>query len=228
METSGGLFAHDGVGEDEEVWGKFQRKNVEGWAEHFAQSRVCTGDGSAAGDGRDASREQVLAMENLAKGKMFRTAVVVLCSAGLAMSAAVAQQETAPPPPPDQQQGPPPDGQMQGPMRGGRGMDPERRVEMMQRRLGLNDSQTAQVRQILTESRAQMETIRTNEQLGPQDRRAQMMTLHQGEQARIRAVLTPDQQAKYDAMQEKMRERRAAGEGESAPPPPPPSGAPQP
>jgi Spy/CpxP family protein refolding chaperone len=54
------------------------------------------------------------------------------------------------------------------------------------------------------------------------------MTLHQGEQARIRAVLTPDQQAKYDAMQEKMRERRSAGEGESAPPPPPPSGAPQP
>jgi Spy/CpxP family protein refolding chaperone len=200
-------------GEDGRICGKFQRKNVEGWAEHFAQSRVCTGDGSAAGDGRDASREKVLAMENLAKGKMFRTAVVVLCSAGLAISAAVAQQETAPPPPPDQQQqGPPPDGQMQGPMHGGRGMDPERRVEMMQRRLGLNDSQTAQVRQILTESRAQMETIlRPKLFIGPD-----------------RAVLTPDQQAKYDAMQEKMRERRSAGEGESAPPPPPPSGAPQP
>jgi invasion protein IalB len=50
-------------------------------------------------------------MEELCKEQMFRTAVVVLCSAGLAMSAAVAQQETAPPPPPDQQQqGPPPDG----------------------------------------------------------------------------------------------------------------------
>jgi Spy/CpxP family protein refolding chaperone len=167
-------------------------------------------------------------MENLVQKRMFRTAVVVLCSAGLAMSAAVAQQETAPPPPPDQQQqGPPPDGQMQGPMRGGRGMDPERRAEMMQRRLALNDSQAAQVRQILTESRAQAETIRSNAQLGPQDRRAQMMTLHQGEQARIRAVLTPDQQAKFDAMQQRMRERRAEGEGESAPPPPPAATAPQ-
>jgi Spy/CpxP family protein refolding chaperone len=167
-------------------------------------------------------------MENLVQKRMFRTAVVVLCSAGLAMSAAVAQQETAPPPPPDQQQqGPPPDGQMQGPMRGGRGMDPERRVEMMQRRLALNDSQTAQVRQILTESRAQAETIRSNAQLGPQDRRARMMTLHQGEQARIRAVLTPDQQAKFDAMQQRMREHRAEGEGESAPPPPPAATAPQ-
>jgi Spy/CpxP family protein refolding chaperone len=167
-------------------------------------------------------------MENLAKSRMFRTAVVMMCSAGLAMSAAVAQQETAPPPPPDQQQqGPPPDGQMQGPMRGGRGMDPEHRVEMMQRRLGLNDSQTAQVRQIFKESQAQMEALRSNASMAPEDRRAQMMTLHQGEQARIRAVLTPDQQAKFDAMQQRMRERRAAGEGESAPEPPPPPPAPQ-
>jgi periplasmic protein CpxP/Spy len=167
---------------------------------------------------------RVQAMQNFGKGRMFRTAVVVLCSAGLGLSAAVAQQETAPPPPPDQQQqGPPPNGQMQGP----RHMDPERRVEMMQRRLDLNDSQTAQVRQIFTESRAQMETIRSNASLAPEDRRAQMMTLHQGEQARIRAVLTPDQQAKFDAMQAKMRERRGDEGGQGAPVPPPPSGSPQ-
>jgi len=163
-------------------------------------------------------------MENLAKSRMFRTAIVTLCSAGLAMSAAVAQQETAPPPPPDQQQqGPPPDGQMQGPMQGGpHGMDPERRVDMLQRRLKLNDSQTAQVRQIFTEARAQMVAIRSNASLAPEDRRSQMMTLHQGEQSRIRAVLTPEQQARFDAMQEKMQERREHGGGESAPPPPPP------
>jgi Spy/CpxP family protein refolding chaperone len=168
-------------------------------------------------------------MENLAKSRMFRTAVVVLCSAGLAMSAAVAQQETAPPPPPDQQQqGPPPDGQTQGPMQGGaRGMDPERRVEMLQRRLNLNDSQTAQVRQIFKESQAQMEALRSNTSLAPEDRRAQMMTLRQGEQARIRAVLTPDQQAKFDAMQQRMRERQADGGGQGAPPPLPPPGGPQ-
>ncbi len=173
-------------------------------------------------------------MENFAKKRMFRTAVIGLCSAGLAMSAAVAQQDTAPPPPPDQQQGqqqqgPPADGQMQGPMRGGqRGMDPERRVEMMQRRLELNDSQTAQVRQIFKESRAQMEAMRANASMAPEDRRAQMMTLHQGEQSRIRAVLTQEQQAKFDAMRERMRERRADGGGQGAPPPPPPAGAPQP
>jgi len=145
------------------------------------------------------SREQ--AMKNFGTSRMFRTAVIGLCSAGLGLSAAVAQQETAPPPPPDRQQGPPPNGQMQGQHR----MDPERRVEMLQQHLNLNDSQTAQVRQIFTESHAQMETLRSNASLAPEDRRAQMMSLHQGEQARIRAVLTPDQQTKYDAMQAKMR-----------------------
>jgi periplasmic protein CpxP/Spy len=169
---------------------------------------------------------RVQAMKNFGKSRMFRTAAVVLCSAGLGLSAAVAQQETAPPPPPDQQQqGPPPNGQMQGP--GHRGMDSERRVEMMQQRLNLNDSQTAQVRQIFTESHAQMETIRSNASLAPEDRRAQMMTLHQGEQARIRTVLTPDQQAKFDAMQARMRERRGDEGGQGAPVPPPPSGSPQ-
>jgi periplasmic protein CpxP/Spy len=97
-------------------------------------------------------------------------------------------------------------------------MDPERRLQMMQQRLSLNDSQTAQIRQIFTESRAQMEALRSNTSLAPEDRRAQMMTLHQGEQSRVRAVLTPDQQTKYDAMQARMRERRG---DEGAPPPPP-------
>ncbi len=106
-------------------------------------------------------------------------------------------------------------------------MDPERRVEQMQRHLNLNDSQTAQVRQIFSESHGQMEAIRSNASLAPEDRRAQMMTLHQGEQARLRAVLTPDQQAKFDAMQAKMRERRAEEGGQGAPVPPPPSGSPQ-
>ncbi len=159
--------------------------------------------------------EQVKAMKNFAKNRVFRAAVIMLCGAGLAMSAAVAQQEAAPPPP---------DGQQQGPSQGGQhGMDLERRVEMMQRRLDLNASQTAQVRQIFTESRAQMEALRSNTSLTPEDRRAQMMTLHQGEQARIRAVLTPEQQTKFDAMQERMRERRGDGGDQNAPPPSPPA-----
>lgn len=135
------------------------------------------------------------------------------------MTAAMAQQDTAPPQTDGQQQGPP-NGQMQGPPPGGqRGMNPERRLAMMQQQLGLSADQTTQIRGILTEVRGKMEAVRANTALAPEDRRSQMMTLRQGEQARVRAVLTPDQQTKYDAMQERMRQRRGAG-GDSAQPQP--------
>jgi Spy/CpxP family protein refolding chaperone len=103
-------------------------------------------------------------------------------------------------------------------------MNPERRLEMMQRRLGLTASQTAQIQQIFTEARGKMEALRANTALAPEDRRAQMMALRQGEQARIRAVLTPDQLTKYDAMQERMRERRGGAGDDGAPSPAPPQG----
>jgi Spy/CpxP family protein refolding chaperone len=160
-------------------------------------------------------------MKSFMKDKMFRAAAVLLCGAGLMVSAAVAQQDAAPPPPPDgQQQGPP--------MGGPHGMDPVRHAAMMQRRLDLTAGQTAQLQQIFTEEQAQMEALRSNTALAPEDRRAQMMGLHQGVQTRIRAVLTPDQQTKFDAMQARMRERRMGGRNEGAPPPPPPSEPPAP
>jgi Spy/CpxP family protein refolding chaperone len=157
-------------------------------------------------------------MKNFINGKIFRTVLVLLCGAGLAMSAAVAQQDTAPPPANGQQQAPPANGAMQGPQGGQRGMNPERQLAMMQQQLALSDDQTAQIRQILTEASGKMEALRANTDLAQEDRRAQMMTLRQGVQARIHAVLTPDQVTKYDAMQERMRQRRGAGgDGASTP-----------
>ncbi len=160
-------------------------------------------------------------MKMFVKSRMFRAAAVLLCGAGLMVSAAVAQQDAAPPPPPDgQQQGPP--------MGGPRGMDPARHAAMMQRRLDLTAGQTAQLQQIFTEEKAKMESLRADTTLAPADRRTQMMGLHQGVQTRIRAVLTPDQQAKFDAMQAQMRERRMGGANQGAPPQAAPSDAPAP
>jgi protein CpxP len=156
-------------------------------------------------------------MKNFIKGKIFRTALVVLCGAGLAMSAAVAQQGTAPATD-GQQQAPPANGAMQGPQSGPRGMNPERQLAMLQQQLTLTDDQTAQIRQILTDASGKMDALRANTALAQDDRRAQMMTLRQGVQAKVRAVLTPDQQTKYDAMQASMRQRRGAGgDGASQP-----------
>jgi Spy/CpxP family protein refolding chaperone len=147
-------------------------------------------------------------------------AVALVCGLGLMAGVAVAQQDAPPPPPPG--------GQMQGPPEGHRGMGPERRIERMKHELNLTDDQTAQVKAIFEDSRTKMEALRGNSSLSQQDRRAQMMAIHQAEDDKIEALLTADQKTKYEAMQARMRdrmqERREGGDagGPPQPPPPPP------
>jgi protein CpxP len=156
------------------------------------------------------------------KRMMVRSAAVLLCSTGLVVATAMAQDTSAPPPPPPGQQGPPPEGGY-----GGRGgMHPERRVEMMQKRLGLSDDQTAQVKGVFETERGKMEALRSNSSLSRPEMRSQMMAIHQDEEVKLHTILTPDQAKKYDEMQarqrEHMQERREGGQGDGAPPPPPP------
>jgi Spy/CpxP family protein refolding chaperone len=158
-------------------------------------------------------------MTNMTEKKMFRAAAVLLCAGGLMVSAAMAQQDAPPPPPDGQMQGPPPGG----PGRGG----PERRLEMLKHRLNLSDDQTAQVKSIFEGQRAKMEALHSNTSMDPQDRRAQMMAIRQDGEAKIGAILTPEQKSKYQAM-EARHERRGGPDGpppsgDSAPPPPPPA-----
>jgi Spy/CpxP family protein refolding chaperone len=134
------------------------------------------------------------------------------------MGAAMAQDEAPPPPPSGQMQGPPP---------GGRGMmDPGRGADRMKQELNLTDDQTAQVKAILEDGRTKMEALRSNSSLSQEDRRSQMMSIHEAQQEKIEALLTPDQKTKYQEMQAQMRGRRRGGQGgppagDTAPPPPP-------
>jgi protein CpxP len=147
----------------------------------------------------------------------YRAAALLLCSAGLVMSSASAQQDAPPPPSDGQTQGPPPGG----PGRGG----PDHRLMMMQSELQLSPDQTTQMKQILADQRAKMEALRTNSSLAPREMRQQMMAIHEDSEAKVHAILTPDQRGKYDAMEAKMREhgqRRGMGGTPPSPPPPPP------
>jgi protein CpxP len=159
-----------------------------------------------------------------------RATMVMLLSAGLAAGAAVAQTDAAPPPPPppDQTQGPPPQGTAgpRGAWRGG----PEHRVEMLQKRLNLTDDQTAQVKAVFADSRSRMEALRDSSQgnSAPPDRHA-LREIHEQEEAKLEAILTPDQRAKYQQMREHQRERMEEHrqgpppDGSAPPPPPPPA-----
>jgi len=146
-------------------------------------------------------------------------AAALLC--GTALAAATAAAQDAPPPPPEH-------GQWQGGP-GGRGPDPERRLEMLQHRLNLTPDQTTQIKAIFADGRTKMEALRSNSALAPQDRRTQGQALHKDETAKIEAVLTPDQKSKFEEMEARQREhmgdRRGPGGpgGESTPPPPPPA-----
>ena len=88
----------------------------------------------------------------------------------------------------------------------------------MQRRLDLTADQTAQMHTILVNGRAKMQALRANTSLAEQDRRAQFHALHQEQQAKIRAVLTPGQQAKFDQMQTRRREHRRGEQNGNASP----------
>jgi Spy/CpxP family protein refolding chaperone len=127
----------------------------------------------------------------------------------------MAQDQTAPPPPPAQA------GAQQG--GGGRGMmDPGRRADMLKDRLGLNDTQTSQVKAIFEDSRTKMEAVRSNSSLSQDDRRSQMMSMRKAENDKVEALLTADQKTKYEAMEQEMRGRMRGGNGGGTPQTPQP------
>ena len=162
-------------------------------------------------------------MKSVMKLRMFRAAVVSLCGAGLVVSAAVAQQDAPAPPPDGQQQGMAP-GMGMGGARG-----PERRLQMMQKQLNLTEDQTTKVKAIFAEAQTKMEALHANSTMSQSDRRAQGKALHEDVDAKIHAVLTPEQTTKLDAMETRMREHRHEGmEGGAPPPPPPPPPPPAP
>jgi Spy/CpxP family protein refolding chaperone len=109
-----------------------------------------------------------------------------------------------------------------GPRHGGRG-GPGRQVEFLTKKLNLTPDQVTQVKAIDADSWNQMKALREDTSVAGPDKRAKMMDIHKASQAKIRALLTADQQTKFDAMQEQMQERREnRGGGQGGPPPPAP------
>ena len=153
---------------------------------------------------------------------------LLLLAAGLAVAAlpaARAADEAPPAPPPA---APNADQPAARPERRGR-MDPAEMLERLKTAVNLTDDQTAKVKAIFQDQRAKMEALRGDESLSREDRRAKMMELMKAGHDQIRALLTPDQQQKFDAMPRPGFGRGPRGEGPGGEPPPsPPANNPPP
>lgn len=158
---------------------------------------------------------------------MMRAATLALSAALVCSVPAFAQDNTAPPPPPSQDNTPPPPDSAAPPPppRGRMGrMGGERQLDRMTKELNLSPDQVSQIKAFNEDARKQAMAVRDDSSLSQQDRRSKMMDIRKVSREKIRGVLNDDQKTKFDAMTEKMRERRDEG---GTPPPPPPPPAPQ-
>jgi Spy/CpxP family protein refolding chaperone len=91
-----------------------------------------------------------------------------------------------------QDQNPPAEGRKGG--RGGRGMSPEQQVARLDEALSLTADQKTKITDILTKAQEQVQA------LPQEDRREKGMEIRQNANKEVRAVLTEEQQKKFDEM----------------------------
>lgn len=71
--------------------------------------------------------------------------------------------------------------------------------------LGLTDEQKEQIRQIRERQREQLETLRRDQNLSPEERRAKARELRKQTREQVQAVLTPEQ---WEKLQQRRQQRR--------------------
>jgi periplasmic protein CpxP/Spy len=81
-----------------------------------------------------------------------------------------------------------------------RGPGGARQIEMLAKRLNLTDDQKTKVGGILKDQMSKMMALRDDESLSQSDRRSKMMAMRKDAMTKIRALLTPEQQATFDKM----------------------------
>lgn len=161
------------------------------------------------------------------------TGVAVL-SMALCVPAALLAQDSAPPPDSQgtaaQQSSP---GEQ--PMGRHRGRSPERQLKHLTQQLNLTADQQQQMLPILQDQQKRMDSIRSDSNLDPQQRRAQMRDTMMESHQKMEAIMTDSQKQQFEQSMQQRRDRmRNQGQGEGAggagtpppdnqnPPPPPP------
>jgi Spy/CpxP family protein refolding chaperone len=134
--------------------------------------------------------------------QIFSLALSTIFGLGMAMAA---PQNAAPAPQSQDQSAAPQNGRWAGRHEA----DPNKEVQRMTKKLNLTSAQQDQILPILTSRQQQMESIRSDNSLSAQDRRAKFRAVREDSDTKIRAVLNDDQKSKYDQMQKQMHERHS-------------------
>jgi Spy/CpxP family protein refolding chaperone len=74
--------------------------------------------------------------------------------------------------------------------------------------LNLTEDQKTKIKPILQEEHTQLKALRADTTLTPEQKKEKMKAIHQDSMAKIRPLLTAEQQQKLDTLKNKMKERR--------------------
>lgn len=83
---------------------------------------------------------------------------------------------------------------------------PEAQLRHLTEALSLSENQQTAVKAIIDDTGKQAETVRADNALSPEDRKAKMRTLHESAHAKIRDILNAAQKKKFDEMQTRMEQ----------------------
>jgi Spy/CpxP family protein refolding chaperone len=86
--------------------------------------------------------------------------------------------------------------------------NPQHQAKRMAKKLGLSSDQKAQIEPILADRDQQVQSLRGNTSLSPQDRKAQLRSVMQDSDRKIEAVLNDAQKQQYEQLKQEHRARR--------------------
>lgn len=87
-------------------------------------------------------------------------------------------------------------------------IDTEKRIKRLALDLNLTADQQSKIKPILAEENSQLDSLRGNDTYNSEQRRAKLQELNLISSDKIRPVLTPEQQVKFDKIKSKITERR--------------------
>jgi protein CpxP len=97
---------------------------------------------------------------------------------------------------------------------GRQAMNPNRQAKHLAKELNLSQDQVAQIKPILADRDQQVQSLRGDTSLAPQDRREKMRGIMQDSKSKIEAVLNDSQKQQFEQM---LANRRAHRKGGAAP-----------